>query len=67
MTIRTERRARLALKVRLAKEANLPTVEAETVAMILRAEAEKPMRGGSNDLQHAGLFGDGWKQKELFT
>ena len=66
MTRKAERRARHTFKVRRAAETNLPTVAPETVAMILRAEAEKPMRGGNLDLPHASLFGDAHLQKELF-
>ena len=66
MTRRTDRNNRLAQKVRLSSEANLPTVEAETVKMILRAEAEKPMRAGNQDLPHTSLFGDAHLQISLF-
>lgn len=66
MTSRTDRQKLLAQKLRLAREANLPTVEPETVALILAREAAKPMRGGALDMPHTSLFGDAMLQKELF-
>ena len=66
MTRRTDRNRALAVKLRLAREANLPTVEPETVAMILAREVAKPMRGGALDMPHTSLFGDAMLQKELF-
>jgi hypothetical protein len=65
MTRRTDRNRALALKLRLARESTLPTVAPETVAGILRAEADKPMRGGNAELAHTSLWGDAWKQMEL--
>lgn len=66
MTRRTDRNRALAQKLRLARESTLPTVAPETVAGILRAEADKPMRGGALDMPHKSLFGDAHLQQELF-
>ena len=66
MTRRTDRNRALALKLLLARESTLPTGERETLAGILRAEADKPMRGGMTEMAHTSLWGDAWKQKELF-
>jgi hypothetical protein len=66
MTRRADRNRALAQKLRLARESTLPTVAPETVAGILRAEADKPMRGGNAELAHTSLWGDAHKQRELF-
>lgn len=61
-----QRRVLLGLKRLSIDMASLPAIERETIAGVLAAEAEKPMRGGSRDLPHDGIFGDSHLQKELF-
>lgn len=62
----SERRVRLGFKRLSLGLEGLPNVERETMKNVLRAEADKPMRGGNTDLPHAGLFGDARLQRELF-
>lgn len=64
MSRRTERRARLETSQRF--RTSLPGIEPASVREILQHEADQSLRGGRADLQNAGLFGDGRKQREMF-
>lgn len=67
MSARSQQRKRMLHEAaQRGARAHLPGVEPESVRAILQAEADKPMRGGRADLTHGSLFGDGWKQKQLF-
>ena len=67
MTRRTSAKAdRLRYELARDAEASLPGVAAAKARDILQREADRPLRGGSADMQHNGLFGDAHKQLDLF-
>ena len=53
-------------KLALVTQPTLSAVQQATLAQVLESEAKRPLRGKSADMQHDGLFGDGFKQRELF-
>jgi len=60
---------KLALVTPTTSQKSFPTLSAvqqATLAQVLESEAKRPLRGKSADMQHDGLFGDGFKQRELF-
>jgi hypothetical protein len=44
----------------------LPALPLEDMRTILQAEIARPLRGGTRDLQFAGLFGEAHQQIGLF-
>lgn len=64
--IARRRAVRLGFRAMQISEPGFRSVDAETVASLLRAEAEKPLRGGNAELAHTSLFGDGHLQGRLF-
>jgi len=49
-----------------AKTLAMPVIGRASTRHVLQCEAERALRGGDADLQHDGLFGDGFRQKEMF-
>ena len=66
MNLKHDRRERLGAAIRLANLPTLATIPRAQVIEALRREARAPLRGGDRGLQHDGLFGDGYRQRELF-
>lgn len=60
-----ERRSRIMLKRMSLTMASLPSIAPETLHAVLQREADRPMRGGAQDLQHGGLFDDAQRQLDL--
>ena len=64
--IARKRAVRLGFRALQLSMQTLPTVAPETLRDVLQAEAVAPLKGPARDLQHSGLFGDGWKQRDIF-
>ena len=65
-SIKKQRADRLAFEIAANGRPQAPGVAPATLKDIASREAQRPMRGGNADLQHGGIFGDGFKQRELF-
>lgn len=61
-----ERIARLEMAKIRAQLRGLAFIEPATIAEAIKIEASRPLKGGNRDMANTGLFGDAFKQKELF-
>ena len=52
---------------KLRQEGVLPGVKAASMKEVLEREAQRPLYGQDKPLGADSLFGDGFKQKELFS
>ena len=65
MSAKRDREARLRIAASRLAAPSLPGISRQSVGAILAQEAARPLRGRNDDLQHAGLFGDAMRQREL--
>jgi hypothetical protein len=63
-----ERKLRFVMHQFRASMKQFPDVPALTIRQFVEAEAARPMRAPTKqrDLEHDSIFGEAWKQKELF-
>lgn len=61
----TLKRRRLLVE-KMKQEGLLPGVAKATTRELLESEAKRPLFGQSQPMSPGSLFGDGFKQKELF-